>query len=336
MTTLEAALEFASQGWPVLPVHSVSSDGRCSCGKPDCPAPGKHPATRQGYKDATTNRDLIKAWFSESARNVGIATGETFCALDIDDNTESAWVIADQLVGGIPYTLSAKTRRGFHFYFTVEEHRVPSFVLSTQPRIELIGYGKYVIVPPSQFKKWLNYTEPAPIPERILRLPPIGIRERHSKVSEIVRGVPEGRRNVSAAALAGKLLGCFPPKDWKIAWSLLEAWNQRNKPPLPRKELRRVFDKIAARELRKRTNSESKEELLARAVTIALEHSNLSQRQLARLLNISKSKLSRLINIPNTLNPPSGVIGTLKTKSPQLKRTFKRDCPTSWEVNDGL
>ena len=57
--TLEAALQFAQEGWPVLPVHIVDERGRCSCGKPDCHSPGKHPATPHGWRDATTDLSLI-------------------------------------------------------------------------------------------------------------------------------------------------------------------------------------------------------------------------------------------------------------------------------------
>lgn len=296
--TLEAALEFAGRGWPVLPVHTMLNDGRCSCLKPDCPWPGKHPTTRHGYKDATTNRDILKAWFSENERNIGIATGDSFCALDIDENTASAWAVASYITGGIPYTLSARTQRGYHFYFICECEgmRVPTKVLSVAPKIELVGAGKYVIVPPSQFKRWLNLTEPKPIPERILKLP--AIRERRSKIATIVRGVGEGRRNVSACTMAGKLLGCFPEKDWHSAWVLLQAWNEKNGPPLSKNELKRVFSSISGRERNRRNRQTSKEAQFARALAVALEHSNLSLSQLTRLAHVSYWPLYRLLNPP--------------------------------------
>ncbi len=58
---LDAALAYARRGWPVLPVHSAEDGGRCTCEKGrECDSPGKHPRTRHGVKDATTDEGQIK------------------------------------------------------------------------------------------------------------------------------------------------------------------------------------------------------------------------------------------------------------------------------------
>ncbi len=51
---LESALEYASNGMPVFPVHTPTGDG-CSCKDSKCSGVGKHPRTRNGLKDATTD-----------------------------------------------------------------------------------------------------------------------------------------------------------------------------------------------------------------------------------------------------------------------------------------
>ena len=39
----QAAQWFARNGYRVLPLHSVTDAGACTCGKADCHSPGKHP-----------------------------------------------------------------------------------------------------------------------------------------------------------------------------------------------------------------------------------------------------------------------------------------------------
>ena len=49
------------QGFPVLPLHSVTEAGACTCGDVSCHSPGKHPFARfapHGLKDATIDLDV--------------------------------------------------------------------------------------------------------------------------------------------------------------------------------------------------------------------------------------------------------------------------------------
>ena len=53
----------------------MSSAGECGCGR-SCENPGKHPLSRHGVHDATTDPVLIGEWWRRSpGANVGIATG---------------------------------------------------------------------------------------------------------------------------------------------------------------------------------------------------------------------------------------------------------------------
>src|SRR5207237_6761818 len=62
-------------------------------------------------------------------------------------------------------------------------------------------------------------------------------------------GVPEGRRNATAAAIVGGILGRLPEYLWETAgWGGLKEWNQRNCVPRPERELRSVYQSIARRE----------------------------------------------------------------------------------------
>ena len=83
---LEAALHYARQGWPVLPLHSVR-EGRCSCGR-DCDrAAGKHPRSAHGVRDASVDEAVVRAWWARwPDANLGLATGHAsgLVVLDID------------------------------------------------------------------------------------------------------------------------------------------------------------------------------------------------------------------------------------------------------------
>ena len=67
---LEEALAYAARGWKVFPVR-----------------PGlKTPATPNGFKDATTDTEQIRLWWSEGPKyNIGVATdSDSFTAIDPD------------------------------------------------------------------------------------------------------------------------------------------------------------------------------------------------------------------------------------------------------------
>ncbi|ATL69870.1 bifunctional DNA primase/polymerase [Nocardia terpenica] len=65
----DAALVYASWGWPVFPLRPG----------------GKVPATRHGFKDATTDTARIRAWWKAMpGANIGLATGAV-----VDDQQHS-------------------------------------------------------------------------------------------------------------------------------------------------------------------------------------------------------------------------------------------------------
>jgi hypothetical protein len=95
---LAAALVYAARGWHVLPVHWIV-DERCSCGDADCKSPGKHPLTKRGLLDATTDEATIRNWWNNWPNaNVAIRTGEgsQIFAVDMDGKKgQETWRCAD-------------------------------------------------------------------------------------------------------------------------------------------------------------------------------------------------------------------------------------------------
>ena len=118
---LEHALGYAARGWQVLPLH-CPVNGQCSCGKPDCQGPVKHPRTPNGLLDATTDVDTITNWWTSCPEaNVGIRTGEAsgIVVLDIDvaKGGLESWEELQDLHGRVDTLLCHTGGGGKHLYF---------------------------------------------------------------------------------------------------------------------------------------------------------------------------------------------------------------------------
>jgi hypothetical protein len=288
MSVITEALALSQLGWSLVPLKSRS----------------KEPLLRWKplQKRKLSEREIVELFEQNPDANLGVVTGSISGLLVIDAD-------APEIVKrwGTPETPIAETSRGRHYYYQLPDSAVPSIV-GVADGVDIRAEGGYVVAPPSVHPSGRCYqwvipprgldpfgAEPAPPPAWLMEL-----LSRHRaqsgtlELSRILQGVPEGQRNISSAALIGKLLGCLPQDDWEsIAWPLAAAWNALNNPPLPDRELRRVFEKIAAREHQRRLTAESKELRLTRALQKISRHFKLSQRQLSKLTQIPQQTLSR-------------------------------------------
>jgi hypothetical protein len=122
---LHAALSFAKEAHPVFPVHSPK-DGSCSCHRPDCPSPAKHPRTRHGVYDATTDEAHIRRWWRRYPKsNIGLATGSPLLVvLDVDPRHggDASLHALTRRFGALPQTRTVFTGGGGrHYYLQSEE-----------------------------------------------------------------------------------------------------------------------------------------------------------------------------------------------------------------------
>ncbi|HPD16232.1 MAG TPA: bifunctional DNA primase/polymerase [Planctomycetota bacterium] len=140
---LEAALEYAARGWLVFPL------------KPS----GKTPLTPHGFKDATTDPEQIRAWWTQHPdANVGIRTGAVsgLVVLDIDchgeADGEASLAKLQEDFGRLPPTLEVKTPSGGrHLYFVHRDGEVKSRN-GLRPGLDLKADGGYVVAPPSALR----------------------------------------------------------------------------------------------------------------------------------------------------------------------------------------
>lgn len=132
---LELALWYASQGWRVLPLHSVIIDDAgvpigCSCGnqrgcdpaKAKKPSWGKHPRLQSWQTKATTDESTIRSWWARwPDAQVGIATGPASDLLVLDVDGDDGFASLGKLEAAhkkLPDTYVVETGSGgLHFYF---------------------------------------------------------------------------------------------------------------------------------------------------------------------------------------------------------------------------
>ncbi|SCK37228.1 phage/plasmid primase, P4 family, C-terminal domain-containing protein [Streptomyces sp. WMMB 714] len=119
---LTNALALAARGIGIFPLHGVDN-GECTCGKP-CKSPGKHPRSKNGSKDATTDEQQIRAWWNMSKNgkrgrlNFGqTLKGRAVADIDVADGkpglgTWEALCAALAPSGWSADTLTYKTGRG--------------------------------------------------------------------------------------------------------------------------------------------------------------------------------------------------------------------------------
>ncbi|AGZ39511.1 bifunctional DNA primase/polymerase [Actinoplanes friuliensis] len=152
---LESALAYARHGIPVLPVHTPAADGSCSCGRPDCARPGKHPRLRHGLTEASTDPRRIELWWERwPDANVGLRTGIVMDVADVD--SPGGWHGLRQLLGGaVPPGPQVRTGGGgWHFWFAPLGHGNRVHLL---PGLDWRGTGGYVIAPPSRHAHGTSY-----------------------------------------------------------------------------------------------------------------------------------------------------------------------------------
>jgi len=255
---LDAALLYAAAGWAVLPVAGMAA-GECGCRR-SCAHPAKHPVTRHGVHDATTDSVLIREWWRRSpAANVGIATGRIsgLVVVDIDLPRGGQESLVALRAGGhrLPRTLTVFTGGGgLHLFYAAPAGvrvantagRLPG-VSEALPGVDLRGDGGYVVAPPSVHASGIPYQwHPAPLmplpawacaPAAPERRPPAHVAPPATRTRAYgsaalarelasVRTLPVGRRNDGlnrAAFSLGRLVGGGHLQEGVVCEALLAA-----------------------------------------------------------------------------------------------------------------
>lgn len=262
---LTAALTYASRGWPVAPAHCTKPDGSCSCNDRECgKLTGKHPRTRNGLTDATTDEKQIREWWGKwPDANVLIRTGKVgeryLVVLDVDQRNDGEENLARLLNENtmLPETPMVVTGGGGQHVFMWSRLPVKSSANQIAPGIDVRGVGGYVIAPPSTHVSGRRYewdvgAHPAetPLAEApawfVARAGLAGERVK-VKQSDIagaeISEIFEGGRNNAMTKIAGAMRR--PGVGERAILAALRIVNdERCKPPLDDWELEKIARSI--------------------------------------------------------------------------------------------
>ena len=168
VSALEAALWYATHGWPVLPGAELTTHaGRatCTCGNRECAAPGAHPQTGALGQASTDASVVYWMWTLRPYAPIVLPTGSRFDVLEVP--AAAGGRALHRLRGcGLPVGPVAADQDRYYFLVTpqyrgdfderVTQLGIPELHLGYQ------GAGGWVILPPSKLA-------PSRLPRRELR-----------------------------------------------------------------------------------------------------------------------------------------------------------------------
>jgi len=258
-THLDHALAYAKLGWRIVPLHHINDKGQCTCLRPGCEAPGKHPRIKDWTNQATTDEAIIRAWWARwPDANIGMAMGKGLVDIESEVDCAENLTRLEAKLGPLPDSVSWSSGGG-------GQHRVfrtslPIGNLTNigqeilgipKTGVDVRGEGGQAVMPPSAHisggtYRWTNLTPDA---LDVAELPEAWANYlAEAAKSEVKPGgenpIPEGQRNSTLARLAGTMrrAGMSEPA---ILAALLETNRERCNPPLGEGEVRAVAASIA-------------------------------------------------------------------------------------------
>ena len=205
---VEVAARYAAHGWPVVPLHTPQGAG-CTCRRPDCGSPGKHPRTARGLHDASTDAGRIASWWRRWPHaNVGVVTGAAsgLVVLDIDLPAGPATLARlEAEYGPLPATCEQRTGSGGRQLLFLHPGQPVGNRTGVQPGIDVRADGGYIVVPPSMHAsgaryRWASRVPPAPTPVWLLKL--LDRTRSPNLAVEVTASLPAGNRQERYAASA--------------------------------------------------------------------------------------------------------------------------------------
>ena len=305
MTPLAAALDYHTRGWPVIPGHTPTAEGLCSCAQLTCTKPGKHPREQwRQYQKAMMGDGQVRTWWRRwPGASVIVLTGELsgLLVIDVDPRAGGDESLRDL---NLPPTVTSLTGGGGqHLWYRYPHGSGITIGAGLLPGIDWRGEGGYVIAPPSLHASGQRYAwepgyapdehELAPLPAHLLALlstPKAALAKPESAGGELLpyitgeRQLPVGQRNQMLAQFAGHMFaaGNLPDAVVGTLWLIAQqAEHDEAHPPLSLTEVQATAESIHRAELRKRE--------LAAALETATLPDNLSALPDADVVDLARA-----------------------------------------------
>jgi hypothetical protein len=224
----------ASKGWKVVRLWGVRDNLTCTCGRPNCPTPGKHPHGGPGWPDrATDSEDEIWSWFEKveehTRSNVGLKLGPSSGVIDVEFDSPEAEAVLKKYGLHLIDTPTYKAGRGEHRIFQCDDGLPDAGVVKVDGLEVRLGGGEAAsqsVIPPSWHKSGVQYqwlpgkspsdVSPAPLPDSFRQAVLDSSRKRGSGVVaqslEVLRGggkITEGGRHAFLVGIASRFAGLF-------------------------------------------------------------------------------------------------------------------------------
>lgn len=265
--TEDALDQYLAAGWRIAPLQSIR-EGRCTCGRPDCPSPGKHPIaalTPDGFKSATTDPATVAMWLDNAPwMNVALPTGQDqgFVVVDVDIDHDGLETMdrLERRYGVLPLTRMVQTGGGgLHLYWSAPTKPLKNSAGRIGRGVDVRADGGYVVAPNSlhisgQRYTWADPDAPIlPMPGWLLarcQADPVPLTTTRSFMGRTPASdryrepVGNGQRNVTLAKVAGAMRR-QGLDEGTIADALLSHNARHCSPPLPEREVVQVARSIS-------------------------------------------------------------------------------------------
>jgi archaellum biogenesis ATPase FlaH len=199
-----------------------------------------------------------KKWSKEvDIKGIAVVTGKIsrITVIDIDPRNGGSNLIFKNLQNACSRTGGG----GWHYFFEYDPEISNGTIIA--PGIEVKNDGGLITLPPSFHPngnkyEWVNGYAPwldiksenfniLPIPENIKIMCKRHLQDKSAGIQ--FERVSEGNRNNEATRNFGILFNKLGAENKSLIWDTGVAWNNRNTPPLPEKELISVFNSISKR-----------------------------------------------------------------------------------------